>query len=470
MTGEFALDSVMLRDVRVVERAFRDDVRRARSILDQAQQRLQLRRASVPAVRFPPELPIFSHLDEIRALLERHPVLVVAGETGSGKTTQLPKLCLAAGFGVRGLIGHTQPRRIAARAVSRRIAEELQVPLGAQVGYAVRFNDQTSEQTLIKVLTDGLLLNEINSDRALSNYEVLIIDEAHERSLNIDFLLGYVKVLLQRRRDLKVIITSATIDVAAFASHFNAAPVVQVGGRGFPVEVVYRPPQDAERDQDQQILDAIRDIEGMPTHGADDILVFLAGEREIQEASKLLRRELRDRYDVLPLYARLPAAEQQRIFASGGRRRIVLATNVAETSLTVPNIGFVVDPGYARMSRYSYRSKLQRLPIERISQASADQRKGRCGRVAPGVCYRLYSEADHLSQPAYTDPEIRRTNLAAVVLQMRAFGLGDIATFPFLDPPEPRSIRDAVNLLTELGALVDDQADIDRPQHGTVAG
>ena len=447
----------MLRDMRVVERAFRDDVERAQSILDQAQRRLQLRRASVPAVRFPDALPIFAHLDEIKGLLERHSVIVVAGETGSGKTTQLPKLCLAAGFGVRGLIGHTQPRRIAARAVSRRIAEELDVPLGAQVGYAVRFNDQTSEQTLIKVMTDGLLLNEINSDRALSHYEVLIIDEAHERSLNIDFLLGYVKVLLRRRRDLKVIITSATIDVAAFATHFSNAPVVQVSGRGYPVEVVYRPAQDVERDQDQQILDAIRDVEGRPARGADDILVFLAGEREIHESSKLLRRELRDRYDVLPLYARLPAAEQQRIFASGGRRRIVLATNVAETSLTVPNIGFVIDPGYARMSRYSYRSKLQRLPIERISQASADQRKGRCGRVAPGVCYRLYAEADHLSQPAYTDPEIHRTNLAAVVLQMRAFGLGDIATFPFLDPPEPRSIRDAVNLLTELGALVDEK-------------
>ncbi len=457
MTGAFSRDSVMLRDVRVVERAIREHAPNASEILDQAQWRLQRRRANVPAVQFPPELPIASYLSEIKTLLQRHSVLVIAGETGSGKTTQLPKLCLEAGFGVRGLIGHTQPRRIAARAVSRRIAEELGVSLGAQVGYAVRFTDQTSEHTLVKVMTDGLLLNEINSDRALSGYEVLIIDEAHERSLNIDFLLGYVKTLLQRRRDLKVIITSATIDVAAFAKHFGDAPVVQVSGRGFPVEVVYRPADDLERDQGEQILDAIRDAEGRRTRGADDILVFLAGEREIHEASKLLRRELRDRYDVLPLYARLPAAEQQRIFAPGGRRRVVLATNVAETSLTVPNIGFVIDPGYARMSRYSYRSKLQRLPIERISQASADQRKGRCGRVAPGVCYRLYAEADHLSQPKYTDPEIHRTNLAAVVLQMRAFGLGDIATFPFLDPPEPRSIRDAVNLLTELGALVDDK-------------
>jgi ATP-dependent helicase HrpA len=447
----------MVRDVRALERALRDDPVHAADRLAQAQQRVVNRRASVPPVTFPEELPITQHIDELRRLLERHRVLIVAGETGSGKTTQLPKLCLAAGYGVRGLIGHTQPRRIAARAVSRRIAEELGVPLGAQVGYAVRFSDQTSDATLIKVLTDGLLLNEINSDRALSNYEVLIIDEAHERSLNIDFLLGYVKTLLGRRDDLKVIITSATIDVDAFARHFSGAPVVQVSGRGFPVEVVYRPSELPDTDQDQQILEAIRDIERKPVYGASDVLVFLAGEREIHETSKLLRRELRDRYDILPLYARLPVSEQQRIFTSGGRRRIVLATNVAETSLTVPNIGFVIDPGFARLSRYSYRSKLQRLPIERVSQASADQRKGRCGRIAPGVCYRLYAESDFLAQPAYTDPEIRRTNLAAVVLQMRAFGLGDIETFPFLDPPEPRAIRDALTLLTELGAIVDDR-------------
>ena len=457
MSGEFAHDSVMLRDVRVLERAFRDDLTHAPDNLVQAQQRLLRRRASVPPVTFPEELPIAQHIDEIRRLLEQHRVLIVAGETGSGKTTQLPKLCLAAGYGVRGLIGHTQPRRIAARAVSRRIADELAVPLGAQVGFAVRFSDQTSPDTLIKVLTDGLLLNEINSDRMLTNYEVLIIDEAHERSLNIDFLLGYVKVLLARRNDLKVIITSATIDVDAFAQHFSGAPIVQGSGRGFPVEVVYRPSELPDVDQDQQILDAIRDVERKPVHGASDVLVFLAGEREIHEASKLLRRELRDRYDILPLYARLPVAEQQRIFASGGRRRIVLATNVAETSLTVPNIGFVIDPGFARLSRYSYRSKLQRLPIERVSQASADQRKGRCGRIAPGVCYRLYAEADYLAQRPYTDPEIRRTNLAAVVLQMRAFGLGHIETFPFLDPPEPRAIRDALTLLTELGAILDDR-------------
>ncbi len=411
----------------------------------------------MPAVAFPPELPIAAHLDEIRRALESHRVVIVAGETGSGKTTQLPKLCLDAGYGVRGMIGHTQPRRIAARAVARRIAEELGVSLGGEVGYAVRFSDQTSDDTLIKVMTDGLLLNEITGDRELSNYEVLIVDEAHERSLNIDFLLGYLTTLLRRRADLKLIVTSATIDVEAFARHFGDAPVVQVGGRGYPVEVVYRPSEQPDRDQSLEILDAIRDAERRPLRGANDILVFLAGEREIHETSKLLRRELRERYDILPLYARLPTAEQQRIFSSGGRRRIVLATNVAETSLTVPNIGFVVDPGYARLSRYSYRSKLQRLPIERISQASADQRKGRCGRVAPGVCYRLYSEADHLSQPVYTDPEIRRTNLAAVVLQMRAFELGDIATFPFLDPPEPRAVRDAVTLLGELGALDSDR-------------
>lgn len=435
----------------------RSDPERAKVALADAQQRLRNRQASVPSVSFPDELPITEHVDEIRRLLEMHRVVIVAGETGSGKTTQLPKLCLAAGLGVRGLIGHTQPRRIAARAVSRRIAEELAVPLGQQVGYAVRFSDQTSESTLIKVMTDGLLLNEITSDRWLSNYDALIIDEAHERSLNIDFLLGYVKVLLGKRADLKVIITSATIDVGAFAKHFGDAPVVQVSGRGYPVEVAYRPAEVGDVDQPQQILDAIREIERRPLQRASDVLVFLSGEREIHETSKLLRRELRDRYDILPLYARLPTAEQQRIFASGGRRRVVLATNVAETSLTVPNIGFVIDPGFARLSRYSYRSKLQRLPIERISRASADQRKGRCGRLAPGVCYRLYDEADFQSQPEYTDPEIRRTNLAAVVLQMRAFGLGDIETFPFLDPPEPRAVRDALTLLTELGALVDDR-------------
>ncbi len=447
----------MLCDVRSLERALREHRTDVVDALERAQRRLRQRRASVPTVAFPEDLPIAGHLAEIRRLLEQHRVLIVAGETGSGKTTQLPKLCLAAGYGVRGLIGHTQPRRIAARAVSRRIAEELAVPLGEQVGYAVRFSDQTSPGTLIKVLTDGLLLNEITADPALANYEVLIIDEAHERSLNIDFLLGYIKVLLGRRHDLKVIITSATIDVAAFSKHFAEAPVVQVSGRGYPVKLVYRPPDDTDADTNQQILAAIGDIERQPVQRASDVLVFLAGERDIHETSKLLRRELRDRYDILPLYARLPTTEQQRIFAPGGRRRIVLATNVAETSLTVPNIGFVIDPGYVRMSRYSYRSKLQRLPIERISQASADQRKGRCGRIAPGVCFRLYAESDFLAQPAFTDPEIRRTNLAAVVLQMRAFGLGDIATFPFLDPPEPRAIRDALTLLTELGALSGDR-------------
>jgi ATP-dependent RNA helicase HrpA len=456
MTPAFDRSSVAIADVRQLQRAFQRNPAAAAAQLEAAQQRCLERRARVPATQFPPELPISAHVEEIRELLAAHRVVIVAGETGSGKTTQLPKICLSAGFGVRGMIGHTQPRRIAARAVSRRIAEELSVPLGEQVGYAVRFSDRTSDATLIKVLTDGLLLAEIGADRDLERYEVLIIDEAHERSLNIDFLLGYAKVLLARRRDLKVIITSATIDVAAFAAHFDAAPVVTVGGRGYPVEIVYRETTDAV-DQPEQILAAVAEIERRGHHGAADILTFLSGEREIHETALLLRRELANRYDVLPLYARLPAREQNRIFASGERRRVVLATNVAETSLTVPNIGFVIDPGFARVSRYSYRSKLQRLPIERISQASADQRKGRCGRLAPGLCVRLYSEADYLAQPAYTDPEIRRTNLAAVVLQMRALGLGDVATFPFLDPPDPRAVRDAVTLLVELGALVDDR-------------
>ncbi len=386
-------------------------------------------------------------------MLERHRVLIVAGETGSGKTTQLPKLCLAAGYGVRGLIGHTQPRRIAARAVSRRIAEELAVPLGAQVGYAVRFSDQTSDGTLIKVLTDGLAAQR-DHRRPLAG-ELRSAD--HRRSARTQpehrFPVGLRQSSASaarrsqghhhQRDDRRRCVCKTLRRRAGRAGQRSwlsgGSGLSPVGSPGRAIRI-------------SRFSTTIREVERKPVHGASDILVFLAGEREIHEASKLLRRELRDRYDILPLYARLPAAEQQRIFASGGRRRIVLATNVAETSLTVPNIGFVIDPGFARLSRYSYRSKLQRLPIERMSQASADQRKGRCGRIAPGVCYRLYAEADHLAQPAYTDPEIRRTNLAAVVLQMRAFGLGDIETFPFLDPPEPRAIRDAVTLLTELGA------------------
>ena len=404
-----------------------------------------------PTPSFPPELPITDRIDEVVELIRRHPVVVVAGETGSGKTTQLPKACLAAGLGRKAIIGHTQPRRLAARTVAARIAQELNVPLGAEVGYAVRFSERLSDKTCIKVMTDGLLLTEIQQDQRLRRYDAIIVDEAHERSLNVDLLLGHLKRLVGRRPDLKVLITSATIDVAAFSSHFGDAPVVEVSGRGYPVEVAYRETGDSPLDALGECLDEIDS--GTARSGARDVLVFQTGEREIFDTSHWLRRRFGERFDILPLYARLPPKEQQRVFAPGGRRRVVLATNVAETSITVPNIGFVVDPGLARISRYSYRSKLQRLPIEAISQASAAQRAGRCGRVAPGMCFRLYDETDFDGRPPYTDPELKRTNLASVVLTMRAFRLGDIATFPFLDPPDPRAVRDAVRLLHELGAL-----------------
>jgi ATP-dependent helicase HrpA len=453
----FDAASVPRRDVPKLASLWRRDARHAEDALAESQARLarraQARERLLPRVSCPAELPIAAHADEIRATLLASRVVVVAGETGSGKTTQLPKICLDAGFGTRGAIVHTQPRRLAARAVAARVAEELGVPLGDAVGYAMRFSDQTSPDTLLKVVTDGLLLTEIRHDRDLLAYDVVIVDEAHERSLNIDFLLGYLTGLLRRRDDLKVVITSATIDIAKFARHFGDAPVVEVGGRGYPVEVRYRPVEESSADASATIVSCIEEIAALPPAPAQNVLVFLAGEREILETSRALRRAVGERFEVLPLYARLPVSEQQRILVRGSRRRIVLATNVAETSLTVPHIGYVVDTGFARVSRYSFRSKLQRLPIERISQASADQRKGRCGRVAPGVCYRLYAEVDHLAQSEYTDPEILRTNLAAVVLQMRAFGLGDPATFPFIDPPDPRALRDAFTLLTELGAI-----------------
>jgi ATP-dependent helicase HrpA len=401
-------------------------------------------------IRFPEALPISAHVTEIADLLRRAQVLVVAGETGSGKTTQLPKICLQLGLGARRMIAHTQPRRLAARSVAARIAEELAVPLGEEVGYAVRFGDRTGPRTRVKVVTDGLLLTEIRRDRWLDRYDAVIVDEAHERSLNIDFLLGYLRRVIDRRRDLKVIITSATIDVQAFSRHFRDAPVVEVGGRGYPVTVRY---VGGEGSYEERLLACLDEIDSGPQGRARDVLVFQSGEREILDTARLLRQALGERMEVLPLYARLSQREQQRVFQPGGRRRVVLATNVAETSITVPNIGYVIDPGLARISRYSYRSKLQRLPVEPISRASADQRMGRCGRVAPGVCYRLYDEADYLGRPPYTDPEIKRTNLAAVVLSMAAFGLGDVARFPFLDPPDPGAVRDARRLLEELNAL-----------------
>ena len=372
---------------------------------------------------------------------------MVAGETGSGKTTQLPKLCLEAG---REKIAHTQPRRLAARTVAARIAEEMKVPLGETVGYAVRFRDRSSRDTQVRLMTDGLLLAEIRRDKQLRRYDTVIVDEAHERSLNIDFLLGYLARLLPRRPDLKVIITSATIDPQRFSRHFGDAPVVEVSGRTYPVELRYRPVEDPDRDQEDAIADA---CEELFREGPGDVLVFLSGEREIRDTADVLLGRLGAGVEVLPLYARLSASEQQRIFKPHAKRRVVLATNVAETSLTVPGIRYVVDPGTARISRYSARLKVQRLPIEPISQASADQRKGRCGRTSDGICIRLYDEEDFEARPRYTDPEIQRTSLASVILQMAAIGLGKIEDFPFLDPPDKRQVRDGIRLLEELGAL-----------------
>lgn len=391
---------------------------------------------------------------EILKAIRDHQVVIVAGETGSGKTTQLPKMCLELGRGVKGLIGHTQPRRLAARTVANRIADELDTPLGGSVGYKVRFNDQVGEQSLVKLMTDGILLAEIQQDRLLMQYDTLIIDEAHERSLNIDFILGYLRELLPKRPDLKVIITSATIDPQRFSRHFNNAPIVEVSGRTYPVEVRYRPvvddADDGERDQLQAIFDAVDEL---GRAGPGDILIFMSGEREIRDTADALNRLNLPHTEVLPLYARLSNSEQNRVFQSHHGRRIVLATNVAETSLTVPGIKYVIDPGTARISRYSFRTKVQRLPIEPISQASANQRKGRCGRVSEGICIRLYSEQDFLSRPAFTDPEILRTNLASVILQMTSLGLGDIAAFPFVEAPDKRNIQDGVRLLEELGAI-----------------
>ncbi|MFC3395470.1 ATP-dependent RNA helicase HrpA [Brenneria rubrifaciens] len=419
-----------------------------------ARQRVENRRAARPAIHYPEQLPVSQKKDAIISALREHQVVIVAGETGSGKTTQLPKICLELGRGVRGLIGHTQPRRLAARTVADRIAAELETPLGGCVGYKVRFNDRVGDDTLVKLMTDGVLLAEIQQDRLLMQYDTLIIDEAHERSLNIDFILGYLRQLLPKRPDLKVIITSATIDPQRFSRHFDNAPIVEVSGRTYPVEVRYRPvveeAEESDRDQLQAIFDAVDEL---GREGPGDILIFMSGEREIRDTADALTKLDLPHTEILPLYARLSNQEQNRVFQSHHGRRIVLATNVAETSLTVPGIRYVIDPGTARISRYSFRTKVQRLPIEAISQASANQRKGRCGRVAAGVCIRLYSEQDFLSRPEFTDPEILRTNLASVILQMTALGLGDIAAFPFVEAPDKRNIQDGVRLLEELGAI-----------------
>ena len=420
--------------------------------IEQAQLRVENRKSAVQnPIIFPESLPVSQRKAEIQKLLSEHQVIVVAGETGSGKTTQLPKMCLELGFGNLGMIGHTQPRRIAARSVAARIAEELETELGGLVGYKVRFNDQISDDTQIKLMTDGILLAEIQNDRFLNQYSCLIIDEAHERSLNNDFILGYLKQLLPRRRDLKLIITSATIDVERFSKHFNNAPIIEVSGRTYPVEVRYRPVvEEDDQDQLQGILNAVDELQA---EGRGDILIFMNGEREIRDTAEALQKQNLKHTEILPLFARLSAQEQNKIFHPSGLNRIVLATNVAETSLTVPGIKYVIDPGTARISRYSYRTKVQRLPIEPISQASANQRKGRCGRVSEGICIRLYSEEDFNSRPEFTDPEILRTNLASVILQMTALGLDDIEAFPFVDAPDKRHIQDGIKLLEELGAF-----------------
>ncbi|HEX7740208.1 MAG TPA: ATP-dependent RNA helicase HrpA, partial [Marmoricola sp.] len=423
--------------------------------------------AHVVHIHFPPELPVSQRRDDIATAIREHQVVIVAGETGSGKTTQLPKICLELGRGNVQVIGHTQPRRIAARSVAERISEELAVPLGDLVGYQVRFTDRTSAASRIKLMTDGILLAELQHDRDLKKYDTLIIDEAHERSLNIDFLLGYLKQLLPRRPDLKVIITSATIDPERFSAAFGGAPIIEVSGRTYPVEVRYRPlmeeaydDEDGEpvvRDQTEAIEAAVAELM-RDTPG--DVLVFLPGEREIRDAADALKRrseDCRNGFEIVPLYSRLSAAEQHRVFERHAGRRVVLATNVAETSLTVPGITGVVDTGLARISRWSARTKVQRLPIEPVSQASAKQRAGRCGRTESGVAIRLYSEEDYAARPEFTEPEILRTSLASVILQMTSLGLGEVARFPFVEPPDRRAVRDGVTLLEELGALRTDR-------------
>lgn len=470
-----------------------DDVRDASlahlmTQIDRSRNRFLRRRTVLPSPTFPPELPVSLARDEIAQAILKNQVIVLAGETGSGKTTQLPKICLGLGRGIAGMIGHTQPRRIAARTVAARIAEELGTTVGRGVGYKVRFSDHVGEDTLVKLMTDGILLAETQNDRFLSAYDTIIIDEAHERSLNIDFLLGLLKQLLPRRPELKLIVTSATINPELFSRHFNNAPVLNVSGRTYPVEVWYRPlsssgvspVESSPHSLDQNKKEAgdrrtgetpeLRDDEDLDPiygilravdelwsggNGPGDTLVFLPGEREIRETTEALRKHHPPQVEVLPLYARLAADEQNRIFQPHNKRRIVLATNVAETSLTVPGIKYVIDPGLARMSRYAPNRKVQRLPIEPISRASADQRKGRCGRVSAGICVRLFSEADFNSRPQYTDPEILRTNLASVILQMKFLRLGDIQAFPFVEPPDYRLIRDGFQTLHEIGAIDD---------------
>jgi len=465
------VDGCLLRDQHKLRRGINrladlpedhQDFQRFIQRIDRSVVKRKSRADNAPAAVYPPELPVVEQRDEILAAIRKNQVIILCGETGSGKTTQLPKICLDAGLGIAGLIGHTQPRRIAARTVAARIASELNTKVGDAVGFKIRFSDQVSDRTYIKLMTDGILLAEIQNDPWLNQYDTLIIDEAHERSLNIDFLLGYLKRLLARRKDLKLIITSATIDPERFASHFNNAPIITAEGRTYPVELRYQPPE-AETDSldDIDLPSAIANAcESLLQERQHDILVFLSGERDIREiADHLSKQTAHNRafrgVEILPLFSRLSNAEQNRIFQSHTAPRIVLATNVAETSLTVPGIRAVVDPGYARLSRYSVRSKVQRLPIEKVSQASANQRMGRCGREAPGVCIRLYSEEDFESRAEFTEPEILRTNLSSVILQMASMKLGRIDDFPFVEAPESKFINDGYRTLQELAALDD---------------
>ncbi len=433
------------------------------SLIEKSLVNKQHKISKLPKVSYNESLPVSQNVDHISETIKNNQVTIIAGETGSGKTTQIPKICLELGRGIDGIIGHTQPRRIAARTVATRIAEELNTKLGTSVGYKVRFNDMVDEHSHIKLMTDGILLAEMQTDRLLRQYDTLIIDEAHERSLNIDFILGYLKQILPKRPDLKVIITSATIDPQRFSKHFDDAPIIEVSGRTFPVDILYRPLNEPRSDDSNEgssqrddadvitgILDAVDELTDVSN---GDILIFLNGEREIRDTASALEKANLRHTSILPLYSRLTVQEQNKIFQPHSGRNIVLATNVAETSLTVPGIKYVIDPGTARISRYSYRTKVQRLPIEAISQASANQRSGRCGRVSAGVCIRLYSEEDFLGRPEFTDPEIVRTNLATVILQMLALDLGDISDFPFVQPPDGRNINDGVKLLEELAAI-----------------
>jgi len=437
------------------DREFEALLGRVRAGVAQSQAKAAERRHRMPQPRYPAELPVVSRRTQIAATIEQNQVTIVCGETGSGKTTQLPKICLDLGRGVTGLIGHTQPRRIAARSVAARIAQELGTELGDVVGYKVRFQDRLQPSAYVKLMTDGILLAETQGDRQLAAYETLIIDEAHERSLNIDFLLGYLHRLLPARPDLKVVITSATIDAERFSKHFGGAPVIEVSGRLYPVEVRYRPVEAADEDDPEPALmqGILNAVDEACRAGPGHILIFLPGEREIRETAEALRKHKLAATEVLPLYARLSATEQERVFAPSTGRRIVLATNVAETSLTVPGIRYVIDPGLARINRYSYRNKVEQLLTEKISQSSANQRAGRCGRVMSGVCFRLYSEADYAARALFADPELLRSSLAGVILRMHAFELGAIEGFPFLDPPQPRMITDGYQLLVELGAV-----------------